>query len=88
MATAFASTVVSTRTHVELAFPDGPVITDEFETPSKVSGLRITYVNGAPTAVAFDSATNLYFLQPADLDQPEKWPTWLRDLVEEHRPSA
>lgn len=87
MTTTFATTTISTRTHIELAFTDGPVITDEFETPSKVSSLRITYVNGEPTTVSFDSATNLYFMQPADLDQPEKWPSWLRDLVEQHRPA-
>jgi hypothetical protein len=81
-----ATTVVSTRTHVELAFTDGPVIADEFETPTQVTSLRITYVNGAPTAVAFDSTTNLFFMQPSDLDKPEGWPDWLRDLVEQHRP--
>jgi hypothetical protein len=81
------ATVVSTRTHVELALTDGPVIADEFGTPSQVTSLRITYVNGTPTAVAFDSATNLYFMQPADLDQPENWPAWLRELVEQHRPA-
>lgn len=81
-----AATVISTRTHVELAFTDGPVITDEFETPTQVTSLRITYVNGAPTAVAFDSTVNLFFMQPSDLDKPEGWPGWLRDLVEQHRP--
>ena len=88
MNSTITATVVSTRTHIELAFTDGPTITDEFDTPSQASSLRITYVNGVATAVAFDSATNLYFMQPSDLDQPENWPTWLRDLVEQHRPSS
>jgi hypothetical protein len=88
MTTTFSTTTVSTRTHIELAFTDGPVITDEFETPSQVSSLRITYVNGEPTAVSFDSAENLYFMQPSDLDQPGKWPSWLRGLVEQHRPAV
>lgn len=85
--TTIATNVVSTRTHVELAITDGPVITDAFDTPSQVTSLRITYVNASPTAVAFDSATNQYFMQRADLDQPENWPTWLRELVEQHRPA-
>lgn len=88
MATTITATVTSTRTHVELAFTDGPVITDEFGTPTQVTSLRITYVNGQPTAVAFDSTTNLFFMQPSDLDQREKWPTWLRSLVEQHQPSS
>jgi hypothetical protein len=84
---AIAATVVSTRTRVELSFTEGPVITDEFKTPTQVTSLRITYVNGQPTAVAFDSTTNLYFMQPSDLDKPEGWPDWLRALVEQHRPA-
>lgn len=87
MTAAITATVVSTRTHIELAFTDGPVITDEFETPTQVTSLRITYVNGQPTAVALDSTKNLWFMQPADLDQVAKWPDWLRDLVEQHRPA-
>jgi|GEM_PF-6929710 len=88
MTSTFATTVVSTHHRVELNFADGPVITDEYETPTKVTSLRINYVNRQPTAVSFDSESNLYFMQPSDLDKPENWPGWLRDLVEQHRPSA
>lgn len=88
MTTTINATVVSIRAHVELAFTDGPVITDEFGTPTQVTSLRITYVNGQPTTVSFDSTTNLFFMQPSDLDQPEKWPAWLRGLVEQHRPDV
>lgn len=86
--TTFATSIVSTRTSVELAFADGPVITDAFETASKVTSLRTAYVNSAPTAIAFDSEANPYFMQPSDLDKPEGWPGWLRDIVQQHRPAA
>lgn len=87
MTATISTTVVSTRTSIELAFTNGPVITDEYGTPTQVTSVRITYVNGAPTAVAFDSTANLFFMQPSDLDKPEGWPGWLRDIVEQHRPA-
>ena len=81
------ATVVSTHHRVELALTNAPVITDEFDVPSEVSSLRINYVDGQPTAISFDSTTNLYFMQPSELDKPEGWPAWLRELVEQHRPA-
>ncbi|WNI19226.1 hypothetical protein [Actinacidiphila sp. ITFR-21] len=85
--TTFATSITRTRTSVELAFTDGPVITDEYGTPTQVTSLRITYVDGAPSAVAFDSEANPYFVQPGDLGKPEGWPGWLRDIVQQHRPA-
>lgn len=82
------ATVIGTRHEVSFSLKNAPQITDEFGTASGIHGLRITYVNRMPTAIRFESGTNDYFMQPTDLDQPENWPGWVGDLVEQHRPSA
>ena len=55
-------------------FHDGNV-----EVASEVTG--ITYMlTGGEDPIAF--------VHPDFLDKPEEWPAWVRDLVDEHRPSV
>jgi hypothetical protein len=83
-----AATVTSELYKVDLTLTGAPSITDAFDEAITPTGLGITYANGEPTAIRFEIPGDYLFVAPADLDKPENWPGWLRELVEQHRPAS
>ncbi|WP_327066787.1 hypothetical protein [Kitasatospora sp. NBC_01302] len=87
-----SSVIARSSTHkVELAITGAAPVTAEApyggEESFAVTGVRITYVDGKVTAIRYCTTTEDLFVAPEYLGQPELWPSWLPDLVEQYRPA-
>jgi hypothetical protein len=83
------SRLVNEIHHIELEVRDAPAITDAFGEKASITGLRITYRgSGREVGVIRFKTADDSDLFVADEDMtPEKWPTWLRDLIDQYRPA-
>jgi hypothetical protein len=82
--TTMSATVKSKMHRVTLALENGPSITDAFGREMQISGVTLTYSDGAVSAVQFESGAVSVFVDTVDLEKPESWPAWLRSLVLEY----
>lgn len=80
---------INTELHaIDLDITGAPQITDAFGEKASITGVRITYKgrDREVSAVRFKTADdNDLFVSDEDMAS-EKWPTWLRELVEQYRP--
>lgn len=57
-----------------------------------VTALRLTYHNGQVIGIDYDTiedgVASGATVHPDFLNRPDAWPDWVRDLVDEHRPTA
>lgn len=82
------ATIKSELYKVNLSLADGPSIHDAFGERAQITGVGIVYSDGKPTAIRFETETDPdLFADPMDLDKAETWPEWLRELVDDYRPS-
>lgn len=69
---------------VSLDITDGPEMTDAFGSKHTVASVQITYVDREVTAIRIGGIGDSDMFVD-NLDDTITWPTWLNDLVNEHR---
>lgn len=72
---------------VELSLTDGPPIETMYGTESRIKKITLHYTGTECTAIRFVDELDGESLAP-DFDEPDRWPSWLRQMVENHRPRA
>ncbi|WP_030186236.1 hypothetical protein [Streptomyces capuensis] len=81
---------VATQIHtIELALEGAPEIADAFGERARIAGLRLTYTghDRKVSAIRFKTADDMdLFVSDEDMT-PEKWPSWLRELIDQYRPA-
>jgi hypothetical protein len=86
------SVITSTIKHehykVEIEVAGAPAVDNELGGQAEITGLSVIYNDRKPAVIRFHTSDDDLFMQPTDMDDPDAWPSWLRDLVVKYQPVA